>query len=245
MARLTYARRGPGSAGAKFMADIRSRVAVFAEAELSARRSAAAEATTVTRDRARAVRPYAPDRDGRASGRMSQTLKWTPTDETSRVSGVRFDLASAEANSPYWAIQEVGTGPKATAQMFRANPKDPANPVKAGTITVPTQVGRVLPRGLGWGTGVGGKFQRPGEGQNQQIYRLVELDMGTQGTGGNTRNPRSGNRATHKTEAARIIIRREIPPKGMVKAGGIAGFRRYSRELLAGWQQAFKRSRRS
>jgi hypothetical protein len=219
---LRSSRPGPGTAVAKLEAVINDAIKKVEKAELAARRSAARRATEVTRLHAGRTRPQdAGPRPGRPAGNLNKRLRWRPMN----VSMVGFDLAAADTQSRYWIIQEIGTNQRAT--IFSANESNPVGRPKANATyikSVPSQIGRRIPRGLAFGTAPGGKFQLPGAARHQQIYPIETLtDVPPWGIG----------------RVPRIRIRREIEGKHMVKYGAIEGFRQYEQQVLAAAQQAF------
>src|SRR4051812_4582837 len=94
--------------------DLDRRVTRFQQAELAARRDAAQMAQAVSRAQSPARRPIAPPRNGRAqSSRLKTNIDW----KTGAVGGrsiVRLDTDKLNRLNPYWVIQEIGTGKRAT-----------------------------------------------------------------------------------------------------------------------------------
>jgi hypothetical protein len=155
-------------------------------------------------------RPLAPPRTGRPTtlGSFASDLLWEPDH---RNNSIVFDSQRIRARAPYYLIQEIGTG-----QVARV-----LNP--PGTLTIPSQRGRLIKNGLlQWASGPGAAASPPGRGGGlEQLYLVTDL-----------------NNATHRTR--RMRIRREIRGKHYLRDGGIEGFRVLSEGLKADAQRIFQ-----
>jgi hypothetical protein len=154
-------------------------------------------------------RPLAPPRAGRptTSGTFASNLVWNPDHANNTI---MFDTQQIRSRAPYFLIQEVGTGQSARI----LNPP--------GTLTVPSQRGRLIAGNLQWAPGPGAAPAPPGRGGGlEQLYLLTDL-----------------NNATRRTR--RMRIRREIRGKHYLRDGGIEGFRLLSEGLKADAQRIFQ-----
>ena len=190
-------------------------------ADRTLRSTAADTATTVTRAHFKPKRPGGvPARAGRAaSGQMLAGLRWVTKPTTGMVA---FDTAEADSKAPFWIIQEIGTGQSATLrQGGSANPV--GRPAVGATYvrTVPTQIGRAIPRSLVWATGPGGTYSPAGAGSGQQLYLRAKVKGAPQGPGRST------------------FIGREIHGQHFVQRGGTEAFREYRSSVLAAARRAF------
>lgn len=203
-----------------FGAGLAKRLKKFEDAELQARRAAAALATRTTRAGFHYHRDLAPPRAGRSStgGHMTDFLEWKLT----RDGGVGFDLAAADRGAPHWIIQEVGTGKRATMRVGGTT-NAPGRPAAGATKvrTVPSQVGRRLRGGLVFASG--GQYSPTGSGHREQIFWASQVKGVPRG-------------------APSIVIKREIQGQHFVQKGGQSGFRQYRSSVLAAARQAFSQA---
>lgn len=201
--------------------EVNQRVANFQRMLAASAAEGARAATDRTRSSFRAIRPdNAPSRPGRPNnGRMVDSLMWVVDGD-----GVSFDIAKADADVPYWIIQEIGTGHSAT--MLTPQVPNPRGRAAAGATyvrTVPSQIGRLIPASLAFGTGPSGSYTAPGAAGGQQLYLRRKLK------GAPTRSPRDS-----------VVISREIKGQHMVRQGGEAGFSAYRVSAIAAARQAFQ-----
>lgn len=193
------------------------------KSERAAASEAAKLATRITRDSFHYKRPAnAPARRGRehAGGKFREALQWAAD-----AQGVSFNVAEADRKARYWVIQEIGTGESAT--LRRGGAKNPQGRPKKGAsyaITVRSQVGRVIPFSLGWGTGPRGTWVEPNAGTGQQLYLRALLK----------RSPRGMS-----FEPRQMHITRDITGQHFVRKGGQEGYREYRTSVLAAAQRAF------
>lgn len=208
--------------------DIADRLELLLRNEKQSRQQAAAAATQATRGGFEYLRPHdASRRPGRSfstGGQFPSFLSWKATDD-----GVAFDAQAANRRVPYWIIQEIGTGQSArirrggeTVSSGRPSRQD----AMVNSPHVPSQLGRLIPRSLAWGTREGGTYTPPGAGAGQQLYLRSKLHGG---------RPPAGGQASRD----QLVIRREIPGQHFVQEGGEEGFRVYRRSVLAAARQAF------
>jgi hypothetical protein len=121
---------------------------------------------------------------------------------------------------PFWIVQEIGTATSAKIKRAAAPPAPSPSHVR----TVKAQHGRIIHRGLAFGTGPTGKWTQPGAAVGQNLHSIRNLEgVPPWGIG----------------RVPRIVIQREIHGKRMVAQGGEAGFRQYYEEVLAAARQAF------
>lgn len=156
-------------------------------------------------------RPLAPPRQGRPTtdGTFRTLLVWDPDHANNSIV---FDTQRIRSRAPYYLIQEIGTGQSARI----LNPP--------GTLTVPSQRGRLISANLLWATGPGASPAAPGRngaGALEQLYLVTDL-----------------NNATRRSR--RMRIRREIKGKHYLRDGGIEGFRVLSEGLKADAQRIFQ-----
>jgi hypothetical protein len=185
-------------------------------------RNAAVEAARVATERSRSQytselggRPTIPPRPTgtrpTTEGTFAAHISWRPTADL----GVELDIPQMEAAYPgkpwLWQIQEIGTG--ATAQQMRGGHGEQRAKGKHGNVSVATQVGRPIARGLVW-SNPGGAI---GAGQ---------IIPGFWTRGGRARQ---------------IVIGREIKGKHFVRVGGRLGFHHYERSLMAAAHASFSR----
>lgn len=202
------------------------RIKKIIEAEKSARKAAAAEATKVTQASFHYLRPpNAPRRPGREAtgGRFAQALRWVA--QSGDDAPVEFDLGQADHRVPYWIIQEIGTGESATLRRGGAsNPR--GRPTTGATYvrTVKAQRGRAIPFSLAFGTGPRGAYSPPGAASGQQLYLRAML-----------RNAPLGM----SYQSRQMHITREIEGQHFVRKGGEQGFREYRTSVLAAARRTF------
>lgn len=188
--------------------------------ERDARVAAAKTATQVTQSSFHYKRVAdAPPRAGRRStgGQFTSHLNWVVTGDD-----VAFDQASADAQVPYWIIQEIGTGKSAT--LKQGGRKNPRGRPRAGATyvkTVRSQRGRLIPSSLVFATSAGGQYSPPGAGGGQQLY-LRSMIKGA------------------PVRRRAMVITREIEGQHFVQKGGQAGFRQYKPTVLAAARRAFQ-----
>lgn len=154
-------------------------------------------------------RPLAPPRTGRITtgGTFASNLVWVPDHRNNTID---FDQQRIRARAWYFLIQEIGTGQSARI----LNPP--------GTLTVPSQRGRLISPNLFWAAGPGAAPSAPGRGGAlEQLYLATDL-----------------NNATRRSR--RMRIRREIKGKHYLRDGGIEGFRVLSEGLKADAQRIFQ-----
>ena len=185
-------------------------------------KSAQRSATLATRATVDALgpntRPNPGPRSGRNhSNRLKSVLQWNVTPD----GAVEFDQNRANAQNRYWIIQEIGTGSRATVRV--GGSKNPQGRAKTGADyirTVPAQRGRLISRGLAFGTR-NGVYAHPNQSvRNQQLYLASKLR--------GVPSPRG-----------QLVINREISGRHFVKKGGQQGFRAYQTSVIAAAQQAF------
>lgn len=211
--------RNPGLLGR----GMTNRLDLLVRNERQAREQAAAVATNVTQASFTYKRPAdAARRRGRSfttGGRFPSFLEWTVTADR-----VAFDARKANSRVPYWIIQEIGTGQsarirKAGETVQRGRPTREEASVRSPRI--PSQVGRLIPANLAFGTAEGGNFTPAGAARGQQLYLRSRLKGA----------PVQRDRA--------LVITREIEGQHFVQKGGQAGFRQYRTSVLAAARQAF------
>ena len=168
-------------------------------------------ANKVTQDQVPRRRPGAPPRLGRAG--TLRNLRWK-----TMTGGVEFDMAQADRAAPWWIVQEIGTGKRAT--------------IGAGKTTfgrsVRSQKGRLIPNSLAWSTAPGGTYSAPrsherGAPSNEQLQLAINL------------------RGVPNLAGRRLFIRNEIPAQHFVKQGADKGFGGYRRSVLSAARAAFNR----
>lgn len=182
---------------------------------------AAATAQKTSRAKFRYIRPSdAAPRAGRmkSSGKMKTRLRWKGTPGL-----VAFDSAGMDRQTPHWIIHEIGTGERAT--MKRGGVKNPRGRARKGSQyvrTVKSQRGRLISRGLAFGTGPSGQYSPPGSARGQGLYRMNDL---------------TGWSPSKKRRA--LVIKREIEGQHFVQDGAKAGFREYRSSMRAAARRAF------
>ena len=217
----------PGGAS-PLKGDMKRRLEMLDRLEKQARSKATHAAQRKTAQTFTYIRPAtAPWRPGRQStgGRMRSHLRWRPssTDTT-----VVFDVAYADRAAPHWIINEIGTGQRATIKRGgHTNPRGRPGAGATYVRTVRSQRGRVISRGLAWGTAPGGRYVPPGLGSGQQLYPRSTLSGAPMGR-----------------RRRQMIIQREIQGKHFVRDGARAGFEEYRRSVRAAAQSAFRRPKR-
>lgn len=196
----------------------------LADAEAAARTTAAQTATNATRKAFTYHRAVdVPARKGRdhPPGAMLAGLRWT----TSSAGGVDFDIAEADRVAPYWIIQEIGTGQKATIK--RGGDPNPRGRAPAGNTyirTVRSAIGRRIPANLVWATGAGGHYEPPGAGQGQQLYLRATV---------------RGAPIWEGRAKDLMYITREVEGQHFVQKGGRVGFTEYRNSVLGAARKIF------
>lgn len=190
---------------------------------------AAREANSVSKTKAKAIRPPAPPRPGRVQtpGALARAINW-------QVIGgdVVLDRKRLDNVVPWWVVQEIGTGQKASAK-YGQNPelgnrsrgrpkKSEINNPGGRHFSVRSQRGRRIPGSLAFGTGPGGKFEFPSGRRNQQLYLLSSLK-------GVPFSPLK-NKATAVNA---MYIKREIEGKHFIRDGAREGYRDYRNDVVA------------
>jgi hypothetical protein len=215
---------------------ITDRVDLLVRNEKMARRQAAAEATKATQASWHYKRPAdAAPRRGRSfstGGQFPTFLEWRDNGST-----VAFDAQLANRRVPYWIIQEIGTGESARIRrggesVQRGRPTREEAAVRSPRI--PSQIGRVIPSSLAFGTREGGTYTPPGAATGQQLYLRKRL------SGGNLSFINEPSSQRHL-----LVISREIEGQHFVQKGGTQGFRQYRTSVLAAARQAFAGQRKS
>lgn len=203
--------------GKTFGSAFTKRIKDFEQAVLKASEVAAATANKVTAEHTRNIRPPVPQRPGRRTtqGNMARYLMWKPDGNL----GVEFNMALANQRVPYWIIQEVGTGE--TATLKRYNAPNPRGRQAAGTsqIVIPSQIGRVLPSFLAFGTGSGGTYTAFGAATGQGLFLRKKL--------------KGAPVFAAKGRGELVRITKEIEGKHFIAKGSTEGFRQYRKAVLA------------
>lgn len=209
--------------------DLSQRLRQFQQAAERIARDAAREANTVSKAKARAVRPPAPPRKGRAQapGALGRAINWEATG-----TDVALDRKRLDNTVPWWVVQEIGTGQKASARYgvdpqsplrSRGRPKkDETNNPGGRHFTVRSQKGRRIPGHLAFGTGPSGQYVAPGAGRGQQLHLLSQL-----------KGVPFGPTQKRATAVNALFIKREIEGKHFIRDGAREGFRDYKNDLLA------------
>jgi hypothetical protein len=191
-------------------------------AERGARRAAVIKANatlekTVNARKIKRPRTSSPRR-GRPNQPIAKNLVWGAGKVGTNQAAVAIGAAGLK-QIPHWRVVELGT--KQNAMQRRGQP----GTGKAGRprndrlgeqqIRIPSQKGRVLKFGLGFGVSPGGKYFAPSSSRlgKDAVHRLSELDV--------------------DVRPSRIQIRREIQGTHMVRISGAAGFREYQEQVLA------------
>lgn len=157
-------------------------------------------------------RPLVPQRPGRrtTSGAFASYIQWQKGPQARDIS-ISLDSKLLKSVGPYAFINEIGTGK--TAQIL--NPP--------GSISIPSQIGRNLPRGLIWAHGLGGQAHGPATGvRNENLFLRADIN------GGFVAKGRVGR------------IRREIKGKHFIQQGGVQGFRTLDAGLRADAKRIFQ-----
>lgn len=206
-----------------FGAEFIKRLDTLERATENAAKSAAAEAQRVSKDKAKAIRPPAPPRPGRAQapGALARAINWKAVG-----TDVVLDRQALDKQVPWWVVQEIGTGNTATAQSGEdtdgPNRVGQGRPAKKNTnvaggkhFKVKKQRGRLIPGTLAFGN-AGGQWQAPKRGRrSDQLFPMSSLKGGPSGPG----RP--------------LVIRNEIPPKRFIQTGAREGFRDYRNDVVA------------
>lgn len=202
------------------LVNLQKQVRKFQTAEYNARLSAARTATMESRrafdNRKNKRVGNVPDRPGRTGGPLTGAVKWLPRRDSALI---MVNAKELDAKSPYWVIQEIGTGKKAT--ISSVNPTGQGLARSSKVRTVKSQKGRRIPGSLVFADGAG-KWAIPGSATNQQLYR------------------RSKVRGVPQWQTQRLVIRREIKPAHFVQSGGTKGFRAYRTSVRAAARRAFR-----
>lgn len=161
----------------------------------------------------RIPRPPAPPRPGRPTteGHFTSFIHWMPSSKNKGF--VEFDIPALETKAPYWLIQEIGTNHSATI-------------LNSGVqVSVKSQLGRTISANLFWASGPGGQAVKAVTGGfGEQLYLAADLDA----------NSIAGVKRRKKR------IRREIPGRHYLKAGGVEGFRYLGETLSADAKKIFR-----
>lgn len=157
-------------------------------------------------------RPHVPPRMGRrtSGGTFASQIHWVKTPGHHDVS-ISLDIATLKRLGSYVFVNEIGTGK--TAHIL--NPP--------GSITVPSQIGRMLPRGLVWASGPGADAVGP-----SKSTRAQNLFLRSDVNGGFVVKGRVGR------------IRREIKGKHFIQKGGVLGFHTLDAGLRADAKRIFQ-----
>lgn len=204
---------GPGTARS-----IQERVRQFQDAEKKAARSAAATATTTSRNSFKYLRPPGPQRPGREStgGRFPDYLQW----DVDARGQVALDLDELETKAPHWIILELGTGESAQMRVGGDETSVEGAGARSRIRTVRSQRGRRIHPAFVFAQG--GIYSPPGAARNQQ---LVARQLVT------------GAPARRRA----IVIKREINGQHFVKKGAQTGFRQYRQSVLTAAREAFRK----
>jgi hypothetical protein len=157
-------------------------------------------------------RPLVPQRPGRrtTSGAFASYIQWQRAPQARDIS-ISLDSKLLKSVGPYAFINEIGTGKTAVI----LNPP--------GSISIPSQVGRNLPRGLVWATHAGGTASGPATGVgHENLFLRSDIN------GGFVAKGRVGR------------IRREIKGKHFIQQGGVQGFRALDVGLRADAKRIFQ-----
>lgn len=177
---------------------------------------AAKLATTVSRDTFTSHlsgRPLVPQRPGRRTtgGSFASYIQWIKEPKSRDIS-ISLDSKLLKSVGPYAFINEIGTGKTAVI----LNPP--------GTITIPSQIGRNLPRGMVWAGAAGADAVGPSTGANGRENLFLRADV----NGGFVVKGRVGR------------IRRETKGKHFIQQGGAQGFRTLAVGLTADVKRIFQ-----
>lgn len=215
-----------------------NRLTKLLDADRAARQQAAQVATSVTRSSFKRKRELAPPRPKRPStGKMIQHLEWRPTlDKALDVGVVEFNKKKADDEVPWWIIQELGTGTRATIRRAAPMIATGGRPRRAaGTpIRIKSQVGRRISGGLVFASG--NQWSAPGSATGQNLHWASTV-LGVP----QWRGRRNG--VNLKGQAASIRISKEIEGQRFVQKGARAGFRQYEPTVLAAARQSFRRGK--
>lgn len=230
-----------------FKTNTLQRLAAFEQAERSVTRKAAAEANRVSKAKAKAVRPPAPPRKGRMNvpGALADNIEWVANNQTG---GVALNRKRLDSKVPWWVVQEIGTGRRATIKVgkrsstgrtgagggtgnTRGRPTNASRGARGSNfIQVESQIGRIIPGHLVWATGPGGQYTAPGGARNQQLHlrrRVKGAPLGPK-----------------RRRGDEMIITKEIKGKGFIKAGAREGFRDYKNGMVAAAKTTLGKPRR-
>jgi hypothetical protein len=193
-----------------------ARLRAFEMAVDTASRNAAVKTQKHSQQRAKAVRPPAPPRAGRASppGALAKAINWKvdPSDKNFII----LDVGALDSQVSWWRVQEIGTGKSAT--MRKGGQPNPRGQVAKGAsyrVQVKSQKGRVLPGHLVF-VSRAGNAQRFSDRSKKQA--LV---------------PRAQAKKESTIPVRRRVIRNEIEGKHFIRDGAREGFRDYRKEVLA------------
>lgn len=212
MIQMNLVDKNRGTFSKKFDARLRD----FETAVAAATRKAAVTAEKSSKQRAKAIRPPAPPRAGRASppGALGKAITWKvdPVDKNFVV----LDVPALDSQVRWWRVQEIGTGKSATIR--RGGQPNPRGQVAKGAqyrVQVKSQKGRVLPGHLVF-VSRAGNAQRFSDRSKRQA--LV---------------PRAIAKNESRIPVRTRRIRNEIEGKHFIRDGARDGFRDYRKEVLA------------
>jgi hypothetical protein len=229
---------------------IQQRMERLKQGSIQSTKAAAGTATAVSNRQFKnrlSGRPRPADRIGRRSLKLGDNpnLQWVPkvysdgNEKRYRVmlSPQVFERFNDPSIGLYPWIQEIGTGKSATVRY--APVADRAGTITT-TISIPSQRGRKIPRGLAWANAVGGKpsSARRGGSRSENLFRVRELDQ----TSIQARKATiAGKRGTTGYYLPRPgTIRREIHGKKALSAGAKSGLKVFRQDLGRALQAALK-----
>ena len=164
------------------------------------------------------------DRPGRTTEPIKGNLRWVAGAPGGTGAAVGLDAKGAQ-RVKHWRIIEIGTGESAVQRRGRPGKVGRPRNDRPGeqTYKIPSQAGRVLPFGLGFGPSPAGKYYAPSSARRgrDSVHDIRELQ------------PTDG-------PLVRIRIRREIEGAHMVRDSAREGYREYRKELLAASRASLK-----
>lgn len=200
--------------------------------ELARAADSATEVSRRTFASKRSGRPFAAPRRGRRTtrGRFESHIAWL--DLPGPWSFVIFDEDELEDAAPYYLINEVGTGSRATRYRHK-----PDGTLVAEPIGFASQKGRYIKPGLVWADG--GNAVRPSRARygQDQLHPAARVSV-AKTSRGTTRRKRA---AVNPLRTPRVRISKEIEPKHYIREGGKAGYAQYSTSIRSAARNTFHR----
>lgn len=207
--------------------DLLTEITAFAPLERAARQRGAdagnAAMRRVLSGRKRLRPRTSTSRPGRSTEPLQGNLEWVAS-RSGKGSAVGLSRAKAD-RVRFWKILEIGTGKSAVQR--RGAPNGVGRPRNEGPmaqqITIPSQRGRRLSIGLGFGPGPGGRYYSPSSARQGRdaVHWTSQLE------------------ASEGQPLRRIVIRKEIAGVGMVRQSGSSGFLEYRTKALEAGRTAF------